>query len=418
MHGVGVDAVIPQTGDQSIGYVCGALKVSTRDDSPSIGPRAHVVGFLDALQRSQSDVRIWLAGDERAGRAATTSRSTSADSLRSSRVRRLAVDSARMALRFGARRRAQWVIGRVGMLYERQATFHDLGRPYQRMGIPWVIESNGPFWYEASHERKNLEFVAAAKRIEIQAYRDADVVVVVSEHLRDILMRETGRAESHFLVLPNATDGNRFNPSTQVAERHSSDFTVGFAGYLTEWAGIDLLLDAVSARRAQGSNISVTLAGDGPAEADLRRQAQRLGIADHVAFLGRVPWSRMPAILAGFDFAYSGQRSMRIGSMYHSPQKLYEYQSMGLPIIASDHPDARSLIRDGQTGFLFASENAASLAEAMRGALGLSREERSAMGYRARTQILGENTWDVRIAHLIDELARRGVRPCTAGEQV
>ena len=56
-----------------------------------------------------------------------------------------------------------------------------------------------------------------------------------------------------------------------------------FVGMLRYYKGLHVLLDAVS-----GTNIPVVILGDGPVEAELKQQAQRLGL-HHVHFLGALP---------------------------------------------------------------------------------------------------------------------------------
>jgi glycosyltransferase involved in cell wall biosynthesis len=329
------------------------------------------------------------------------------EAMRRSKPRKVLVDAARLAFRYEAQRRAVSRLGQVDVLYERQATFQDVGRSFQKRGIPWVIESNGPFWYEASRERNSLALVGRAKTLELAAYRDADLVVVVSEALRDIVAEESGRPRKDILVLPNATDVDRFDPDRVAAERRFDGITIGFVGYLAEWAGIDLLIQAMAELRRGGNLVNAVIVGDGPARPGLEELTRHAGVAKQVEFLGRVPWTRVPGLLAGADLAYSGQRAMAIGSMYHSPQKLYEYRAMGLPVVAAGHDDARRLIVDGSDGFLFKSDSVDSLAGALRAALAVP--NLAAMAASARASVTADHTWNARIETLLSELAARGI---------
>lgn len=60
-----------------VGYVCGALRVTTDEQSDCIGPRAHVVGFLAGLRDNGVEGRTYLAGDRM---PAASRRSTSKES--------------------------------------------------------------------------------------------------------------------------------------------------------------------------------------------------------------------------------------------------------------------------------------------------------------------------------------------------
>jgi glycosyltransferase involved in cell wall biosynthesis len=387
-----------------LGYVCGALRVSTHENAEAVGPRAHVVGFMNGLNSVGVSPRTYLAGDQssirRMGRV-------SDETMRGSMAKRYLIDAARLGFRYAARQKAVAALGAVDIVYERQATFQDLGRPFQRKGSKWIIESNGPFWYEAAEERHSLALVKAARRLELQAYRDADLVVAVSEALKEIIASESGRNPDRIFVLPNATDPQRFDPARVTPERVGQAPVIGFVGYLAEWAGLDVLIQAIAQLNRSKRRLGAVIVGDGPARTRLERLAISEGVDRDINFLGHVEWSRVPSLLSGMDLAFSGQREMAIGSMYHSPQKLYEYQAMGLPVVASDYPDSRALLTDRQTGFLFDGGNVTSLVETLEKALRADSLE--GLGSRARDLILESHSWEARVRTLLTELTRRGI---------
>lgn len=387
-------------GGRRFGYVSGALKVSTSSFSPSTGPRAHVVGFLAGLRENGLDPAVFLAGDK--VQQAKVPRNGAHAS--SPFLKLLLADLVRLTMRLGMGALARRSVGKVDVLYERQATFQSVGRAFRRRGVPWIVESNGPFWYEASKERKNLALVRAAKKIELDSYRDADLVVAVSERLKSIIVRDAGVDPEKVYVLPNATDTNRFDPRTVVANRFFSCFTVGFVGFLAPWAGLDRLIRAVAAARREGVEISLVVVGDGPCSNDLRALAHELGVAEHIKFTGHVGWDDVPALMVGFDVAYSGQLSMAVGGMYHSPQKLYEYLAMALPVVATAFPDAEGLLAEGR-GWTFDPDDDQ---EPLRTLIMVSGDDDLGQrGRSAREEILRAHTWSARTATLLGELARR-----------
>ncbi len=62
-----------------------------------------------------------------------------------------------------------------------------------------------------------------------------------------------------------------------------------FIGSFYAYEGLDLLLDALPELIRQRPDVRVLLVGGGPQEANLRQQAERLGLGEHVIFTGRVP---------------------------------------------------------------------------------------------------------------------------------
>ena len=60
-----------------------------------------------------------------------------------------------------------------------------------------------------------------------------------------------------------------------------------FVGRLVSDKGVDLLIDALALLARRGRHVRLTVVGDGPEHAALRRQAKALNVADRVDFVGR-----------------------------------------------------------------------------------------------------------------------------------
>jgi glycosyltransferase involved in cell wall biosynthesis len=59
-------------------------------------------------------------------------------------------------------------------------------------------------------------------------------------------------------------------------------------------------------------------------------------------------------------------RAQRGQEIAASPLKLFETMACGLPVVASDLPAIRDVVRDGENGLLFAQGDAGALAAALR----------------------------------------------------
>jgi glycosyltransferase involved in cell wall biosynthesis len=94
------------------------------------------------------------------------------------------------------------------------------------------------------------------------------------------------------------------------------------------------------------------------------------------------------------------------GGMYHSPLKIYEYMAMGKPIVASAFADARTAIRDGETGFLFEGGDKGDLKRALARAYS-SRGELAEMGHEARRDAVDLHSWAARVRDLIPKVEQR-----------
>ena len=136
----------------------------------------------------------------------------------------------------------------------------------------------------------------------------------------------------------------------------------------------DLLLRALAgARDRQGSELPATLAGDGPHRASCEALAQTLGL-QQVSFPGVV--LHVPELLAQHHiFALASDHE-------GLPISIIEAMRAGLPIVASDLPGIRELVRTG-TEAVLVPDDADAWAEALE-RLAASPELRERLGTAAR----------------------------------
>jgi glycosyltransferase involved in cell wall biosynthesis len=381
-----------------LGFLAAAPRISTRPDAEMSGPRSRVLGIIKGFKTLNWYVETFIVGDRVSQKWSARG---SGEAISKGFLRTLIVDFVRLGLGLiNSWRSYQELNHQVDWVYEYAATLQCLGWIFQRQGIPWILQAEALLFYEAKAERKALVLDGLAKWIEIKAYQQCDVLACVSETLQEILVRDYGIDREKIVLVPNGVDIEFINPELHLEKRLFSGFTVGFIGSLYAWSGLDLLLKAIAALRKEGLDISLVIVGDGAMEAEWKKQSQELGIESHVAFLGRVPWQDIPQYIAGFDVGYSGQVQLQMGKMYLSPMKLYEYMAMAKPVIASAFEDAKRLICDRQTGFLFNSGDL----EDLKRTLSTAYEKRASlpeMGRLARMEIVKNHSWTARIQHLV-----------------
>lgn len=143
---------------------------------------------------------------------------------------------------------------------------------------------------------------------------------------------------------------------------------VAYTGHLYPWKGVDVLIRALSQLPA----VQGLIVGGFSGEPDLdraKRLANDLGLGDRVRFTGQVEPSRVASLVA--DAAVVVVPTVATASArYTSPLKLFEYLASGRPVIASDLPPIREVVRDGENGLLFPAGDSDALAACIRRVLG------------------------------------------------
>jgi glycosyltransferase involved in cell wall biosynthesis len=162
---------------------------------------------------------------------------------------------------------------------------------------------------------------------------------------------------------------------------------VGYLGLLDEYQGTGVLLRAAQIVLRQLDGVRFLIMGH-PNVERYRRMAADLHIADRVIFTGRIPYARARDYLIACDVGVSAKSSMTEGN-----GKLLNYMAVGLPVVATNTPVNREILRDD--GVYANLDDPRSLADAL---LTLLRDaELSRMiGHRLRSRAIAEASWEAR----------------------
>jgi len=131
-------------------------------------------------------------------------------------------------------------------------------------------------------------------------------------------------------------------------------------------------------------------------EAALRAQAADSPVAERIRFVGRVPHDQVERYYSLVDiFAYP-RKAMRLTELV-TPLKPLEAMAQRRLVAASDVGGHRELIRDGETGTLFAPDDPAAIAAAIAGVLA-DRSGWETRRTRARAFVESERNWSSNIS--------------------
>jgi glycosyltransferase involved in cell wall biosynthesis len=198
----------------------------------------------------------------------------------------------------------------------------------------------------------------AAPRAMIRWAADrAASVVAVSQALKDELIR-LGVPEAKVTVLRNGVDLDQFRPTDREATRRSHDLdgrVLLSVGQLIPRKGHDLVIGALPALK----QTLLLIAGDGPERGALEAQAQALGVAHRVRFLGRVDHHLLPPLYGAADALILA--SSREGWA----NVLLEAMACGTPVVASDIWGNPEVVARPEAGVLMTDRSAAGVADAV-----------------------------------------------------
>ena len=273
-------------------------------------------------------------------------------------------------------------------------------RAAQRLGLPLVYEIRA-FWEDAAVGNGTGTEGSAKYRLtralENHVVRHADAVAVICEGLRGDLIGR-GVAPAKIVVSPNGVDMELFG-SPQPAEMAlaaelglTGKTVIGYIGSFYDYEGLD---DLIAAMPMLKSDAHLLLVGGGPVEDALRAQAVASPVADRIHFVGRVPHEEVERYYSLVDVLAYPRKRMRLTDLV-TPLKPLEAMAQGRLVAASDVGGHKELIRDGDTGTLFAADDPEAIARSLDG-LFANRAAWDAMRGRARHFVETERSWQQNI---------------------
>jgi glycogen(starch) synthase len=163
----------------------------------------------------------------------------------------------------------------------------------RRLGRPWLVTVHATEYgrHQGWVQHHPQSYIHAAER---EMVRAADAVITCSRFMRIHVASIFGLPPARIAVIPNAIDPRDLEPVTgdlgALRARFAApdDRLVLLVGRLVYEKGFHLALDALAPVAKRLGNVRFVVAGTGTAEAELKRQARRLGLSNLGSFLGWV----------------------------------------------------------------------------------------------------------------------------------
>ena len=192
--------------------------------------------------------------------------------------------------------------------------------------------------------------------------RIVNAIVVNCDAVRRHLVADEGVPPDRIRVCYNGIDTNRFAPAAHKAPRpeplRETDIVIGTVCVLRPEKGLPVLLDAFARVRGGRSNVKLVFVGSGPMKDELDAAAKHLGVAADVVFQPAV--ADVVRWLHAMDIFVLPSRSEAMSNA------LMEAMACGVASVASNVGGNPELVREGETGLLFPSEDAEALTVQLR----------------------------------------------------
>ena len=203
-------------------------------------------------------------------------------------------------------------------------------------------------------------------RIETERYliKSCHRIIAATDKEKEDIIFYYGSSPETISVIPCGVNLDLFQPMDREMAKQQLGFgngkTILFVGRIEPLKGIDKLLMAMTYVENRHGLRLVVVGGDGNSQHDierLQRLSRELHIQDSVTFLGLVAQEELPRFYSAADVC--------VVPSYYESFGLVALESLacGTPVVATNVGGTRSVIGDGETGYVVADNEPHHLAQ-------------------------------------------------------
>lgn len=200
--------------------------------------------------------------------------------------------------------------------------------------------------------------------LERRTFRAAHRVISTNESYKAIAVRRGDRDADDVTVVRSGPDTRQMRPIYPEHPRPTDEITLVYLGIMGPQDGVDqvlLVVDELVHRRGR-TTVTAILLGFGDCLDELKAQATRLGLDDHVRFTGRVDRSEIAEHLSAADIGLCPDLKTPLNDL-STMNKTMEYMAYGLPAVSFDLAETR--VSGGDTLLYVPTGDIAAFADAI-----------------------------------------------------
>jgi glycosyltransferase involved in cell wall biosynthesis len=235
---------------------------------------------------------------------------------------------------------------------------------------PITFTFHGPWAGETRQEGANGLSIALQSWIEHRVYRRCDRFITLSQAFADILHRDYGVNQAQIHTIPGGINTTSFQDNlSRVEARRRMGFPPNrpilfTPRRLVQRMGIGNLLEALAIVKHQVPEVWLAIAGKGPQRDQLEAQAQALGLADHVKFLGYVPDDQLPIAYQAADLTVVPSQSLEGFGLI-----LLESLASGTPVLSTPVGGMPEVLRPFDPNLVCEDRSAGAIADRLQSIL-------------------------------------------------
>ena len=267
--------------------------------------------------------------------------------------------------------------------------------------IPIVYDSHELYLESGSATRMPGAVRSVLRQIEKRLARRAAGVITVNGSIAAQLTQRYGVDPVVVVNCPAFVEVGRTG-RMRAALGLANEQVVLYHGAVTSARGIETMIDAL--RHLPPSVVFVVL-GNGSLVPYVREQQSLPELSGRLFWHPAVPQAELLSWVADADVGCILTAPTELNQVLSSPNKLYECMTAGVPVVASDFPEIRSVVLGERVGLVCDPTDPRRVAESIRELLERP-EERAAMRQRGLAAARSTYNWGAQAERLVDLYGR------------
>jgi len=206
------------------------------------------------------------------------------------------------------------------------------------------------------------------KKYEYDNLSRADLVITVTDPLRDCYIQDGCVSSDKIITVPNAPTREIFNKSNvdpEISKRYKNNFVLFYAGAMDILRGLDLVINALAIIEKEVPSIKFVLAGRFSSGFNPLQMAKEAGVDHLVEYVGWLAVEDLPSYMAAADVCLFTPPSTRDEINLTIATKIFQYLAMEKPIITSEAVMMRDFVTENKIGWSVDSQKPEQFAAAV-----------------------------------------------------
>jgi glycosyltransferase involved in cell wall biosynthesis len=156
--------------------------------------------------------------------------------------------------------------------------------------------------------------------------------------VRPITVRNCARKSGH--IIPFTREELGVSPDHLLLILQGTGINVDRGG--------EELIEAISATK----NVTLLIVGSGDLLPALKEKALKLNLSQRVKFISKLPWEEMIRYTRSADVGLSLDKDTNLNYRFSLPNKLFDYISAGIPVIAGNLSEVSQIVNEYKFGII------------------------------------------------------------------